>query len=175
MGKRLSRRRSRPLPPATASCPALSQQTAQHPDQLSSRSAQFVAVVHGEFREDLIALGSQRDGNLPPIHSIALSFNEPALGGTVHQFDRAVMAYLQSFRKHADRRLNARLKPANGEKQLVLLGIDTSGLRSLLAEAQEPAYLVPELSQRAVIDCGPLPCHAAVFYPLTTRFRSNIV
>jgi len=120
-------------------------------------------MVHGKFCENLFSFRSEVNADLPAIDAVALPLYEPAPHRSVHQFDGTVMSYLQPFRKDTNGRFCARRQTANGEQELVLLRVNAGSLRGLLAEAQKPAYLIPELSQSAIVDCSPLLCHGSEY------------
>ena len=60
------------------------------------------------------------------------------------------MLDLQTLGQNTNSGLPARLA-AQGEKQLVLLRLDSSGARDLFTEVEKAANLVPEFRKRAII------------------------
>jgi len=109
-------------------------------------------MVDGQITQQLFSLGSQVDGDLPAVDSVTLPLHQPVGDGAVNQFHGAVVADLQPLCQCADAGLDPLGKSANGEQQLVLLGIDTGGAGGLLAEREELPDLVPKFGQGPIID-----------------------
>jgi hypothetical protein len=67
------------------------------------------------------------------------------------QFDGAVMPDLQAFGQNTDGRFKSRRGAFDRKQGLMLLRLDSSGVRDSMAEAQEAANLVAEIRQSPVI------------------------
>jgi hypothetical protein len=101
-------------------------------------------------KQPLSARG-ERDHDLPTIGSVRRPAHEPARFATIDQLDGAVVAELESFCEHADRRSEAERQAPHGEEQLMLTGLDSNLRRRLLAEADEAAKPIAEFRERTVL------------------------
>lgn len=124
--------------------------------------------MHRQLSQQSVAFGSEVDGDLAAVNSVALPLNQSVGDGTVNQFYRAVMADLQALRDGANAGLDLWRKSADGEQQLVLLRVHAGGAGRLLAEGQKFPDLVPEFGQRLVIDTRDAFCHGRIL-PVDAR------
>jgi hypothetical protein len=104
--------------------------------------AQLRHVAGGELFQFRLPTRSELNQHLPPVRRRPRSQNQATLRQSVHEFHRAVMLDLQSLSQHADAWL---VQTPNRQQQLVLLRLDSSRARGLLAEVQKPPDLVANL------------------------------
>ncbi len=80
--------------------------------------------------------------------------NEPARLQAIDQLDRAVMLDLQAFRQRPDGCTLPAAQALYRQERLMLLRLQTSGTRRLLAEVQETPDLVAKFPQRLNVTSG---------------------
>jgi hypothetical protein len=108
-------------------------------------------VVQGKFAQYLFAARSKADVNLATILSAAVALNEVLFLETAYQLNRAVVLNLQALGEIGDTGAIAAGCTAQGQHQLMVLGLDAPAPSCQLAEMKEPPDLVTKLAQRRVV------------------------
>jgi hypothetical protein len=104
-------------------------------EQPGRRGAQFIAMGQGKTFEQLLATRRDEQKYLAVIPTAGGAPN-PAVGfETAAQFDGAVMPDLQAFGQDADRRFKLSRGAFDRKQGLMLLRLDSSGMRDSMAEA----------------------------------------
>jgi hypothetical protein len=88
---------------------------------------------------------------LTSIGLTGLTFDISPVAQSIHQFNGRMVPELHPLRKHTNCRCNFRREALNGEKQLVLLAVQTIFPGSLFAECKKCADLISELGERPVV------------------------
>ena len=115
----------------------------------------------GESRKEIPAALGRHQRDLAPIARAPRTTNEAALGRASDELDCAMVLDLQTFRDEADGRRSHRVQSLDGEKELVLLRLDSRGTRRRLAEVQKSTDDVSELRQRGVVGLREAAAHGA--------------
>ena len=103
--------------------------------------------MEGELTQQTLAAWRDADQNDAAIVAPADAADEAARFKTVEQFDQAVVLELEALGEVADGGFAGRRSALDGEKQLVVLRLETGGACGLLAEVQEAADLISEFGQ----------------------------
>jgi hypothetical protein len=104
-------------------------------EQPGRRGAQFIAMGHGKPFEQLLAARRDEQKYLAAIPTAGGAPN-PAVGfETAAQFDGAVMPDLQAFGQDTDGRFKSRGGAFDRKQCLMLLRLDSNGMRHSMTEA----------------------------------------
>lgn len=98
-----------------------------------------------------MAIGGEDDTHLAAVNVGGSPFDKAAAFGTVHEFDGAVVADQQPFGYLGDGDALLRAPRLEGEDELVLLGVESCGPGSGLAEVQEAPDGEPEFMEQFII------------------------
>jgi hypothetical protein len=121
-------------------------------DQARAHLANFRYVLSGKILKKIFSGFRQPYHDPAPILLTDPAMDHFALLHAVYQFDRAVVAELQSFGKITDGgAVSFPGKASYRQEQLVLLWFQASRASSILAETQELADLVAELREGLVL------------------------
>lgn len=126
----------------------------QGPYQVRSDGLQFLPVQHGRLAPGPLAFLGQVDMHSATVGGGPLAPDEASPLQPVDQPHEAVMLELQSLCQFANGRLAPLGQPSDGEEELVLLRLQSSGPGRFLATAEKAPQLVPELGQRPVVSVG---------------------
>src|SRR5581483_9678372 len=126
-------------------------QRGERASQHRARRAQLGVVLERELVQQRLAARGEADEHLAAVGLAAAAANQPLGFGAIHQLDGAVVLEVQTLGELADGRLLPGGVAADGEQELVLLGLDPGGAGGLLAEVDEAADLVAQLGERAVL------------------------
>jgi hypothetical protein len=106
--------------------------------------------MEGELAQDALAARGDADQDDAAIGAAADAANQTSRFEAVEQLDEAVMLQMETLGEVADRGLAIGRSALDGEEQLVVLRLETGGASGLLAQIQEAANLIPELSQGTI-------------------------
>lgn len=126
----------------------------QGPYQLRPDGLQFLPVEHGKLAQGPLAFLGQVDMHSATVGGGPLAPDEASPLQPVDEPHEAVMLELQSLCQFANGRLAPLGQPSDGEEELVLLRLQSSGPGRFLATAEKAPQLVPELGQRLVVSVG---------------------
>src|SRR5579871_3949509 len=116
-----------------------------------------------QLRQHLLAAGGEGDEHLAAVFRAATTRDQALPHQPVHQFDSAVMLYLQALGEVHDARLFMTGFALDGEHQLMLLRLDADAPGGLFTEALKTADLVAKLGQSLVIGAGkPVVIHSTI-------------
>jgi hypothetical protein len=108
-------------------------------------------MLSGEPVESSFSLGSQTYAHQTAIALAAYPLYETALGQTVEQSDRAVVADKQMFGEFADGRAAGLFERAYGEQHLVLLRLQALGTGRAFTEMQKTSDLISKVVEGLVV------------------------
>jgi hypothetical protein len=114
--------------------------------------AEFVAVRHRKFREQLFAARRHNELYLAPIGAVARAPNPTMSFQTPTQLHGAVVADLEPLGQNAHRRFESERTPFDGQESLMLLWLDPGRSRGARAEIQEAANFIAEVGERFVVN-----------------------
>jgi len=106
--------------------------------------------MEGKLAQEPFAARGDAHQDYTTVRAAADAAHEAARFEAVEQLDEAVMLQMESLGEVADRGFVGPWSALHGEKQLVVLGLETGDAGGLLAEIQEAANLIPELRQGAI-------------------------
>ena len=118
------------------------------------RRTKFPAMVEREFAEQRVAVGGERDKDLPPINCASATFDKPLTHRPINQLNRAVMLQLEPLGEVADRGAFSFGEAFQGEHQLMLLRLQPRRVGGLLAEMNEATDLEAKRRQRPILRNG---------------------
>jgi hypothetical protein len=104
-------------------------------DQLGARAPKLVSMGESESLQDPFAKPRDMHQRLPAIVRRSQAMHDVTAFEPADEFDHAVVPQDQSFGQPPDRR--CLLCRSNGEKELVLLGVQPSRARVFFGECQE--------------------------------------
>ncbi len=116
--------------------------------QARQQFAEFAFVIRRQRTQHPVALGRHLELHSAAIGGVMQPLQQTRLFTSIAEFDDAVMAQAQSFRGVRHRGLNIFGGAGDLQQKLMLLGLQAGLLGAPLAEGQELAERVAELSQR---------------------------
>ena len=116
--------------------------------------AQFRAVVEREVAEFRLARGGEVDQDAAAVGVVPPAPEQPQAFEAVDQFDGAVVLQEEPLGQGADRGRDRRRETFQRQEELVLLRLQASRARGLLAEMEEAPEAIAHLGQRAVLIGG---------------------
>src|SRR5215472_11016899 len=123
------------------------QQTAQRCDQQGAGVQQLLAMPRGKAHQPLLTFRRQPNVNLPPVGRVAGALYQSALHQPVRQSNGAMMLDQQDSGQVSNGRAAGAIECPHGQEELVLLRLQSLGLRRLLAELQKTADLETEIGE----------------------------
>ena len=107
----------------------------------------------GEASKQVLPFQGRLDQDLATVDIAFAPLNEIAASEAIDQTHHGVVAELQSLRERADSGPLLYRQAFQGQKELMLLRLDTELARLFFAEHEKAAQLVPELRERSIIRC----------------------
>jgi hypothetical protein len=105
-----------------------------------------------DLAKNFVSAAGEPQQNLTSIFATAHSFQKAVYFKTIDEFHGAVVLDLKPFGKDANGGVTRNGQPLDGKQSLILLGLDASGTRGLLAQILETAHFVTKLRESAVVE-----------------------
>lgn len=102
--------------------------------------------------KNFVSAAGEPQQNLTPIFATAHSFQKAVYFKTIDEFHGAVVLDLKPFGKDPNGGVTRNGQSLDSEQSLILLRLDTSGTRGLLAQILETAHFVTKFRKRAVVE-----------------------
>jgi hypothetical protein len=131
--------------------PLLGDGALQGRDESGSVQAKFCPVLQGELPQHLFTLWSQGKPYFAPVFATAIAPDIAADGEPVHQFNGTVMSNLQSLGQLSDAWADVSRQPFQGKHELMLVRLQASHARGLLAEVKKTADPITQFRERLVV------------------------
>ncbi len=116
-------------------------------DQRGAHDFQLAAMVGCQLVEQPRAPGRDAQQNAAGIGLVAGALEQAFFHGTVRKFNHAVVAQTEALGSVGDGRNRASRRSGNLQQQLMLLWLQASGVRCLLAELYERPKAVAKFRQ----------------------------